>query len=168
MGQGPQKGRLFPLKPMGKVVLKKRSMSSVSHIPVWKAHIVSDLKKIRCDPRRYLATTPPRLSGGYKRRSIAAISSFGHLGEVKSTSLHRNSRRSIFDSEVPIVNVEKRCSDCESAIVGCEIVEFRPEDIASAILLVACRVTGTRKFPFTVAEFAIPPSAPGVFQWKNC
>ena len=54
------------------------------------------------------------------------------------------------------------------AIVGCEIVEFRPEDIASAILSVACRVAGTRKFPSTVTEFAIPPPAPGVFQWKNC
>jgi len=42
MGQKPRKGRLFPLKPMGKVVLKERSMSSVSHDPAEKAHTVSD------------------------------------------------------------------------------------------------------------------------------
>ena len=35
---------------MGKVVLKERSMSSVSHDPAEKAHIVSDLKKIRLYP----------------------------------------------------------------------------------------------------------------------
>ena len=45
MGQEPRKGRLLPLKPMGKVVLKERSMSSVSHDPAEKAHTVSDLKK---------------------------------------------------------------------------------------------------------------------------
>jgi len=42
-GQEPWKGRLFPLKPMGKVILKERSMSSVSHDPAEKAHTVSDL-----------------------------------------------------------------------------------------------------------------------------
>ena len=72
MGQGPQKGRLLPLKPMGKVVLKKTSMSSVSHIPVEKAHIVSDLKKSGVTPSLF-SDEPPPLSGGYKRRSIAAI-----------------------------------------------------------------------------------------------
>ena len=50
MGQEPRKGRLLPLKPMGKVVLKERSMSSLSHDPAEKAHIVSDLKKIRLYP----------------------------------------------------------------------------------------------------------------------
>jgi len=50
MGQEPRKGRLFPLKPMGKVVLKERSMSSVSHVPAEKAHTVSDLKKSGCTP----------------------------------------------------------------------------------------------------------------------
>ena len=29
-------------------------------------------------------------------------------------------------------------------------------------------VSRTRKFSSTVTEFAIPPPAPGVFQWKNC
>jgi len=38
------------------------------------------------------------------------------VGALQSTSRHRNSWRSIFDSEVPIVNIEKRYSDCDSRL----------------------------------------------------
>jgi len=43
---------------------------------------------------------------------------------------------------------------------------FRSEVDASAILLVARRVAGTRMFPSTVSEFAISLPAPRIFQWK--
>jgi len=55
----------------------------------------------------------------------------------------------------------------ESTKVRNLIGKFRSEIDASAILLVARRVAGTRKFPSTVSEFAILLPAPGVFQWKN-
>ena len=68
-------------------------------------------------PCRCLATTPPPpggflIKGARSQRFLTVVV----VGALQSTSRHRNSWRSIFDSEMPIVNAEKRYSDCVSRL----------------------------------------------------
>ena len=113
----------------------------------------------RCSWETGKTGTPRGMS--YKRHSIAAI----FHSVVSEKRSHRNSWRSIFVVWKRIGSYTyKRYS---IAKVRYFIGKVRSEIDASAILLVARRVAGTRKFPSTVSESAISLPAPGVFQWKT-
>ena len=108
MGQEPRKGRLFPLKPMEKVVLKERYMSFVSHVPAEKAHTVSDLKKTGC-------TSPFRNS---INRSASKHYSFDRLDAVESTSLKSYYSYWLTYSSLVAVRTEVDSAECVSPVRG--------------------------------------------------